>query len=87
MQSVRVPIDVSNIPELVRLTEEVEATQEPCELKRNVRTVAIIMSVTSTGKTEADCEAFCKTAGSLKGLIDAEKLKKNIYGGCSGAGH
>ena len=78
MQSARAPIDISNIPELVRLTEEVEVTQESRELKWNDKTVAIIMPVTSTGKTEADYEAFWETAGSLKGLIDVEKLKEDI---------
>jgi hypothetical protein len=75
------PIDITNMPELVKLAEEVEATKTPRELKRENKTVAVIMLATRAtakkqrGKTKEDYAAFLAAAGSLKGLIDAEQLK------------
>jgi hypothetical protein len=40
-----IPIDISNMPDLVRLTEEVELTKKPRLLKRHKKTVAILMPV------------------------------------------
>jgi hypothetical protein len=37
------PIDISNMPDLVRLVEEVETTNTPRELKRDNQTVAVLM--------------------------------------------
>src|SRR5207248_10839066 len=37
------PIDITNMPDLVRIAEEVEATKTPRELKRENKTVAVIM--------------------------------------------
>src|SRR5260370_28574193 len=39
-----IPIDISNIPELARIAEEVEATKTPRELKRENKTVAVIVA-------------------------------------------
>jgi hypothetical protein len=38
-------IDISNMPDLVRLAEEVEVTKKPRILKRHKKTVAILMPV------------------------------------------
>src|SRR5438876_9119829 len=76
-------IDISNMPELARIAEEVEATKTPRELKRENKTVAVIMPAPKAtakkkrGKTEADYEAF-KAAGSWKD-VDTDKLLKDIY--------
>ena len=37
------PIDITTMPELARIVEEVEATKKPRELKRENKTVAVIM--------------------------------------------
>lgn len=78
-------IDISNMPELVRIAEEVDATKTPRELKRENKTVAVIMPVaikdrTKKGrvKTKADYEAFKSAAGGWKD-IDTDKLIANIY--------
>jgi len=42
------PIDITNIPELVRIAEEVEATKKPRELKRENKTVAVIVPATKS---------------------------------------
>jgi hypothetical protein len=79
------PIDISNIPELVRIAEEVEATKTPRKLKRENKTVAVIMPVVKATakqkreKTNADYEAFKSAAGGWKDLVDIEKLKQDIY--------
>jgi hypothetical protein len=79
-----IPIDISNIPELVRIAEEVDATKTSRELKWENKPIALITPITQTksqrkrGKTEFDPQAFKATAGILKGLIDAEQLKKDI---------
>jgi hypothetical protein len=80
-----IPIDITNMPELVRIAEEVEATKTPRELKRENKTVAVIMPARSATakkkriKTKADYEAFRSAAGSWKGLIEAEQFKKDMY--------
>lgn len=40
------PIDITNIPELVRIAEEVEATKQPHELRWKNKPVAVITPVT-----------------------------------------
>lgn len=77
-------IDISNMPELVRIAEVVEATKTPRELKRESKTVAMIIPATNARpkkkreKTKADYEAFKAAAGSWKD-IDAEQLVADIY--------
>lgn len=72
------------MPDLVKIAEEVEATKTPRELKRENKTVAVIMPATTPAgkkkqkKTKADYEAFKAAAGSWKD-VDAEKLIADIY--------
>ncbi|MFL5658268.1 MAG: hypothetical protein ACJ8CB_29295 [Ktedonobacteraceae bacterium] len=51
MSNTLTPIDISNIPDLVRLTKEVEATQTPLELKRENKIVAVLMPTEKKKKT------------------------------------
>src|SRR5438067_2423908 len=58
------PIDITNMPELVKIAEEVEATNTPRELRRENKPVALITPVTGAkkatkqkAKTKADYEA------------------------------
>src|SRR5438105_13125339 len=77
------PIDITNMPDLVKIAEEVAATKTPRELKRENKTVAVIMPAPKDtakkkrGKTEADYEAFKAAAGSWKD-VDTDKLVKDI---------
>ncbi len=64
-------MDVTNMPELVRIAEEVEATKKPRELVRDNKPVALITPVPSAGKatkrkakTKAGYEAFFSAFGS-----------------------
>ncbi len=84
MSSNLTPIDISNLPELVRLAEEVNSTKQPRILKRDNETVAMLMPVGTTIKpkkkpapTKADYEAFFSAFGSWKD-VDTDALLKNI---------
>ena len=79
------PIDITNMPELVKIAEEVDATKTPRELIRENKPVALITPVTGAkkakkqkAKTKADYEAFKSAAGGWKD-IDTDKLIANIY--------
>ena len=77
------PIDISRNPELVRLTDEVKATNQPRPLQRDHRVVAMLVPVRAKLKRaardeQADYDAFLASAGGWKDLIDAEQLKKDI---------
>ena len=46
------PIDISHLPELARIADEVAATKTPRELRRENKTVAVIMPVPPAGKAK-----------------------------------
>ncbi len=77
------PIDITNMPDLVKIAEEVEATKTPRELRRENKTVAVIVpAATPAGKkkrekTTADDEAFFAAFGSWKD-VDTDTLNQNI---------
>ena len=80
------PIDISNVPELLRLVEEVRKNAEPRLLRRDSEDLAILTPVmparkrvTRRAKTKEDYEAFLSSAGSWKGLVDTDKLVADIY--------
>ncbi len=79
------PIDISTMPDLMRLVQEVEATKKPRQLVRNNKPVAVLMPTTTSlspkknrPKTKADYEAFRAAFGSWSD-VDTEALLKNIY--------
>lgn len=77
------PIDISNLPELLRIAEEVRATRRSRLLKRGNESVAIVTPVETRGGrakrvTKPDREATLAAAGSWSGLVDAEALKEQI---------
>jgi hypothetical protein len=78
------PIDLTHLPDLVRIAEEVEATKTPRELRGENKLVAVIMPAKKAPtkkkrvKTKADYEAFKSAAGGWKDLVDREKLKRDI---------
>ena len=55
------PIDISNHPDLLRLAEEVEATKKPRELKRDRKTVAILIPV-GTARTSKKKRSRARSA-------------------------
>ena len=80
------PIDISSVPDLVRIAEEVRTTGRPRILRRNGEDMAMVIPIAhgrkrraKRARTEADYEAFLSAAGGWKGLVDADKLLADIY--------
>ncbi|MHB8645147.1 MAG: hypothetical protein ACYDAR_05090 [Thermomicrobiales bacterium] len=72
------PMDISNVPELLHLAEEVRATRSPRVLRSHDEDLAVLQPIangrrqrTRRVKTEADYEAFAAAAGSWKD-VDVE---------------
>ena len=79
------PIDISNLPDLLRIAEEVRTTKKPRALKRDNETVAMLIPVATAikrngkrAKTKADYEAFRAAFGSWND-VDIEQFKADIY--------
>ncbi len=76
-------IDIGNVPELLRLVEEVRVTNEPRLLRLGLEDLAILKPVKTkrrkTIKTKGGFEAFLSSAGGWRDLVDTEKLKADIY--------
>ena len=70
------PIDISNMPELARIVEEVAATKQPRELKRDNKIVAVL-SPTIAENTEK-WKTIRATFGSWSDL-DPDELIANIH--------
>ena len=71
------PIDITNIPELVRIAEEVEATNKPRVLKRDNTPIAILKPVTKKHSSQAKRKAIKETlalAGAWSDLDFEEML-------------
>ena len=80
-----ISIDVSRIPELLRIAEEVGASGEPRILRRDQEALAVVMPIAgmtkrrrSRTRTKEDLEAFNSAAGGWK-EIDTDKLVEEIY--------
>ena len=77
-------IDISGVPDLLRIAEEVQTTRKPHMLRRDSEDMAVLIPVTPTRhkakrtKTRADYEAFHAAAGGWKGLVDTDKLIADI---------
>lgn len=81
-------IDVTNLPEVARLAEEVRQSRTPRELRRGDEVIArIVPAARHTAlparryggkRSVEDVEAFRSSAGGWAD-IDAEKLKSDIY--------
>ena len=81
----RKAVEIGDMPELLRLAEEVHDSEEPRVLHKNGRELAVLMPVkppatrrTRRKKTEAELEAFRSAAGGWAD-IDTDKLIADIY--------
>ena len=78
-------IDISGVPDLLRIAEEVRTTRKPHMLRRDSEDMAVLIPVTPTRhkakrpKTRADYDAFRAAAGGWEGLVDTDKLIADIY--------
>jgi hypothetical protein len=71
------PLDITNIPELVRIAEEVDATNKPRVLKRDNTPLAILTPVTKKQSAQAKRQAIEETlalAGTWSDLDFDEML-------------
>jgi len=80
-----ISIDVSHMPELLRIAEEVGASGEPRILKRDGEALAVLTPIGSRArlrrgrvKSKADMEAFHASAGAWKD-VDTDRLVAEIY--------
>jgi len=77
-------IDISDVPDILRLAEEVRRAGEPRVLRRDGEDLAMVVPLPRAKKsrfkkpTEADLEAFRSAAGGWSD-IDTDKLIENIY--------
>jgi hypothetical protein len=85
MEPKLIPIDISNLPDLLRLAEEVQNTKTPRILKRDTETVAVLMPVGSAVKpekkpapTKAAYDASLAAIGSWSDL-DSDALIAHVY--------
>ena len=77
------PTEIGNLPELLRLAEEVRESEKPRLLQRNGEPVAVLVPVELAehfgvrGPITEDIAASCSAAGGWKG-VDTDKLLKDI---------
>ena len=77
-------IEISNMPDLVRIVEEVRKSKTPRVLSRRKKPVAVLRPIDGKRKrakgtkTRKDYEAFLASAGSWKD-VDTDKLVRDIY--------
>src|SRR5579859_926226 len=79
-------IDISSVPDLVRIAEEVRASGRPRILRRDGEDVAMMIPIghsrkhrTGRIRTQADYDAFLSSTGGWKALVDGDKLLRDIY--------
>ena len=75
-------IDISNVPELLRIVEEMRASNEPRVLQREHEVIAILMPAkrrrAPRAKTQTDNEAFQSAFGAWRGLVDVATFKDDV---------
>lgn len=75
-------LDISDMPELVRIVEAVRSSRQPQVLRRDNEDVALVVPLPVNRKrsrrTAADHAAVLATAGSWKDLVDPEALKEQL---------
>jgi hypothetical protein len=77
-------IDITDLPELRRIVEEVRATRQPRVLRAGNEDVAVLTPLLPArsrrrrGKTKEDYDAALGAFGGWKDLVDAEQLKADL---------
>lgn len=73
-------IEIGNMPDLVRIVEEVRKSNMPHVLSRRKKPLAVLRPLNGKrkgAKTKKDYEAFLASAGSWKD-VDTDKLIRDI---------
>ncbi len=74
------PLDITNIPELVRIAEEVEATKKPRVLKRDNTPIAMLTPVKKNQSAQARSKAV-KEALALAGAwkdLPSDRMEEEL---------
>lgn len=84
MAEQRTPIDITNMPDLVGIVEEVQRTKRPRVLRREEQDVAVVVPLPSDMDTAGNPSAAAVAAalaagGSWEGLVDAAALKAQLH--------
>jgi hypothetical protein len=84
MAAERKVIDVDESPELIRLIDQISASEEGAVLRRNGQAVAAIRPLKGRRTrrqrpTQEDIDAFKAAAGAWKDLVDGDQLIADIY--------
>ena len=79
-------IDIGNVPELLRIVDEVRTSNEPRVLRLDSEDVANLLPARRARKTrsprsrtKADHEAFLSSAGGWRGLVGADEFVAYLY--------
>jgi hypothetical protein len=70
------PIDISTMPDLVQIVEEVAATKQPRELKRDNTIVAVLTPIEKTQQNKKAIEETLALAGAWKDLDFDDMLEQ-----------
>ncbi len=77
--------DVSDIPELMRIVQEVEKTKQPCVLEQDGKDLAVVMPINRIkksrvkGKPLSKNDSFSKLIGSAIEAEPTDASKKHEY--------
>ncbi len=78
------PIDISTMPDLAQLADEVARTRQPRVLRRGETDIAVLSPARPRPRprrkriSEADIAASLAAAGAWKGRVDTERLKREL---------
>ncbi len=79
-------IDISDVPEILRLAEEVRRAGEPRILRKDGQDLAVLAPLPQSKRrgnshklSGADLAAFRSAAGGWEGLIDIDQFIDDIY--------
>lgn len=73
-------IDISKSPDVLRIAEEVRATNIPRILRRDNEDIAVVMPIHPRRRVghHDPHRAFLSAAGGWKNLVDADALKRDL---------
>lgn len=74
------PIDISKFPEMLRIAEEVKATNSPRILRRENEDIAVVMPIHPRERVgHGDrYHSFLSAAGGWRNLVDPDALKRAL---------
>jgi hypothetical protein len=77
-------VEIDDAPDVLKLAEDVNVSNEPVVLRRNGEDIAVLEPMPRSRKPhratpEERREAFRSAAGSWKGIVDGDKLIAEIY--------